>query len=233
MTASFGTTRSYLIAFNCLLFLLVVSCPAQARTSDDELYNRGELAYNRYDYVSALMYLFAYKERDPSMMREHPNFARDVDEAIDYSRNQLQNSLNDLSELRSRLASQSRNGIGSSVSGLTAAPPQLHRPLVKPVQLSPLNGQVFHNYPRRTTLRWRPVRGAASYSIEIDCFHCCVSGKWCTETGVTYRVVKDIVSTNYTFNFAGAQPGRWRVWAVDNRGRSGPKSPWQKFEYTR
>ena len=31
--------------------------------------------------------------------------------------------------------------------------------------------------------------------------------------------------------FVGAQPGRWRVWAVDKEGREGFKSPWRLFVY--
>jgi hypothetical protein len=36
-----------------------------------------------------------------------------------------------------------------------------------------------------------------------------------------------------TFRFSGAQPGRWRVWAVDASGADGPKSEWREFRYTR
>jgi len=33
------------------------------------------------------------------------------------------------------------------------------------------------------------------------------------------------------FSFVGAQPGRWRVWAVDKEGREGFKSPWRRYVY--
>jgi len=46
--------------------------------------------------------------------------------------------------------------------------------------------------------------------------------------GGTVRV-KDAVAT---FRFVGAQPGRWRVSAVDANGASGPKSEWREFWYT-
>jgi hypothetical protein len=29
----------------------------------------------------------------------------------------------------------------------------------------------------------------------------------------------------------GAQPGRWRVWAVDDDGHQSPKSNWRYFEH--
>jgi hypothetical protein len=38
---------------------------------------------------------------------------------------------------------------------------------------------------------------------------------------------------SYEFDFVGAQPGRWRVWAIDEAGREGFKSPWRLFVYLR
>jgi len=106
-------------------------------------------------------------------------------------------------------------------------------PLPAPMQISPTNGSVFSNFPRRTTLRWRPVRGAASYTVEIDCRDCCQAGKWCTEVGREWKVVPGLRTPIYTFDFVGAQSGRWRVWAVDEDGRPGVKSDWWEFRYTR
>jgi hypothetical protein len=36
-------------------------------------------------------------------------------------------------------------------------------------------------------------------------------------------------NTTIEFMFRGAQPGRWRVWAIDKNGRPGSKSAWQRF----
>jgi len=105
--------------------------------------------------------------------------------------------------------------------------------LSAPVQTSPTSGSVFDNYPRTTTLRWSPVSGAASYTVEIDCYHCCQSGKWCTDVGKTWKVVPGLTGTSYTFDYVGAQAGRWRVWAVDSSGVEGFKSVWWNFRYTR
>ena len=102
-----------------------------------------------------------------------------------------------------------------------------------PTQLSPADGSVFDHYPRTTTLKWTAVPGATSYTVEIDCYHCCQSGKWCTDVGKTYNLVPDIKATSYTFDFVGAQPGRWRVWAVDAIGQESPKTGWWEFRYTR
>jgi hypothetical protein len=111
---------------------------------------------------------------------------------------------------------------GGATGGLTA-----------PVQVSPASGSVFNSYPRTTTLRWKPVSGAASYTVELDCYHCCQSGQWCTDVGQTWKVAPGVADTSYTFDFVGAQPGRWRVWAVDASGNAGPKSGWWDFSYTR
>jgi len=105
--------------------------------------------------------------------------------------------------------------------------------LTAPNQLSPNAGAIFNHYPRRTTLQWSAIPGAKSYTVEIDCFHCCQSGRWCSDVGGRTTVVRNLTRPTYTFSFVGAQPGRWRVWAVDVTGRKGPKSPWRQFRYTR
>lgn len=105
--------------------------------------------------------------------------------------------------------------------------------LTAPTQVSPPNGSVFGHFPRTTTLNWSPVNGAASYTVEVDCYQCCQANKWCTDVGQTWKVVPNITSTSYTFDFVGAQPGRWRVWAVGSGGAQGPKTGWWEFRYTR
>lgn len=106
-------------------------------------------------------------------------------------------------------------------------------PLPPPVQLGPANGTSFDRYPRTTTLTWRPLEGAASYTVEIDCYGCCQSGRWCTDVGKEWKVETGITSTRYVFDFVGAQPGRWRVWAMRANGQPGNKSDWWEFRYTK
>ena len=105
--------------------------------------------------------------------------------------------------------------------------------LAAPEQLSPAPGAVFSNVPRKTSLSWRKVAGAVSYTVEVDCFSCCVANQWCTDVGREYTVTPSVKSTTYKFDFAGAHPGRWRVWGVDKNGRAGMKSDWREFRYTR
>jgi hypothetical protein len=104
-------------------------------------------------------------------------------------------------------------------------------PLAIPQQISPANNITFYHYPRTTTLAWTPVDGAASYTVEIDCYSCCQSGKWCSDIGQQWKVVTGLTTTSYTFDFVGAQPGRWRVWAVKSGGQQSAKSGWWDFTY--
>jgi hypothetical protein len=108
-------------------------------------------------------------------------------------------------------------------------PVVITRPLATPTQVSPPSGKVFNRYPRQTTLRWEEVPGAASYTVEIDYF----AANWITDSGKTYIIAPNLTDTSYTFNFVGAQPGRWRVWAVGPTGQESPKSGWWEFSYTK
>ena len=108
--------------------------------------------------------------------------------------------------------------------------------LPAPVQLAPANDVVFDYYPRITKLEWSPVEGAVSYSVEVDyCDGAFKNRSRCVDpqpNPVTNNPpASGIVNTTYQFDFVGAQPGRWRVWAVDKDGRDGFKSPWRRFVY--
>jgi hypothetical protein len=104
--------------------------------------------------------------------------------------------------------------------------------LPAPQPLSPASGIIFDNYPRLTRLEWSVVSGASTYTVEIDYCDFCedrqcfrpLDGAWLPPT----TGLKD---TSYEFNFIGAQPGRWRVWATDEKGRAGRKSEWSTFVY--
>jgi hypothetical protein len=80
------------------------------------------------------------------------------------------------------------------------------------------------------------VPGAASYTVELDCLDCCAAGEWCADRGKPWKVIrgiKSVQSPGYKLEFVSAQPGRWRVWAVDEQGREGEKSPWRTFRFTK
>lgn len=109
----------------------------------------------------------------------------------------------------------------------------LSQALGAPEQVSPAEGAVFNRYPRTTRVAWKPVKNAASYGVQVDCFGCCAKGQYCAEVGESWYVQTGIEATSFTFGFVGAQPGAWRVWAIDAEGKKGPPSPWRKFRYTR
>jgi hypothetical protein len=102
-----------------------------------------------------------------------------------------------------------------------------------PRQISPKNHAVFDHFPRKTTLRWSRVKGAVEYGVEIDCFHCCKSGKWCLDSDKKVWKTTKTKNRSYTFSYVGAQLGRWRVWAIDKNGKTSAKTPWRTFKYTR
>ncbi len=107
-------------------------------------------------------------------------------------------------------------------------PMPLH--LSEPIMLSPAEGAVLDNLPRHTTLRWAPVPGAATYTVKVE--SCEPSG--CNDGTVkTVKLATGLTSTSYTFEFAGALPGRWRVWAVSADRNEGPKPRFRGFRYAR
>ena len=97
--------------------------------------------------------------------------------------------------------------------------------LPAPVQTSPANGAVFSNFPRTTTLRWQQVSGAQSYHVEVQC-DVCGSTMW------TPWLTRDVTGTSVTFDWVGAQSGRWRITAISANGTKGTPSGFRTFRYT-
>jgi hypothetical protein len=118
---------------------------------------------------------------------------------------------------------------GNSLSSLFSTT-RIEKNLQTPVQLSPADGTVFNHYPRKTTLTWRQVTGDVKYSVEIDVH---TNLGWQSENGRRGMIVPEISGTSYTFEFVGAQPGRWRVWAIDTHGGQSEFSSWWSFRYTK
>lgn len=101
-------------------------------------------------------------------------------------------------------------------------------PLPAPQQITPLDGTIFYHYPRTTSLVWFPVAGASGYEVAVEF---CTPEDW--NICYSYPIVTlGSLQTTYTFDFVGAQPGRWRVWAINADGSDGLKSGWSYFRYT-
>ncbi len=98
-----------------------------------------------------------------------------------------------------------------------------------PKLLSPPPGAVFSDFPRHTALTWEKVPGAVAYEVETD-YH--YANTWASDDGRSAPAARTATNT-YEFDFVGAQPGRWRVWAIGEGGAPGAKSEWREFRYTR
>ena len=104
--------------------------------------------------------------------------------------------------------------------------------LPAPVQISPENGAILDNPTRSIDFMWDPVQGAALYTVQVDCYHCCQENKWCTDIGKEYQLITDITTNSETLNyFSGKNDGKWRVWGVDSDGKNGTKSHWRMFTF--
>jgi hypothetical protein len=106
------------------------------------------------------------------------------------------------------------------------------RTLEAPVPVSPANGPSFSNYPRHTTLTWKAVANATAYVVAVDACQDRVA-----TSGSIWQIVvpKTMVQgTSYTFDFVGAQPGRWCVFAIDNTRNYADSSPsvWSYFSFS-
>ena len=109
------------------------------------------------------------------------------------------------------------------------APPAASALLPAPAQISPAIEAIIRTFPRTITYQWSAVPGAAGYKIEVDCFHCCETNRWCSDVRPAGYVISHTYDPAFTHEFAGNQPGRWRVWGVDAKGREGTKSDWCDF----
>lgn len=100
--------------------------------------------------------------------------------------------------------------------------------LPAPVQIAPRSGTVFNNYPRTLTLAWSSVSEATSYTVLMYYFQ---PGETNCIGGTPLSMITNLTSTSYTFDYVGAQPGCWQVWATDPAG-DGHKSPFWEFSFT-
>ncbi len=106
--------------------------------------------------------------------------------------------------------------------------------LTAPRLLGPQDQTIFNNFPRDTRLTWCSVPGAVEYRVQVQ-FSLPFPGSEWADLPDRFRTLeyRETTDTVYRFDFVGAQPGRWRVWAVDESGREGPKSAWWYFEYAK
>ena len=103
-----------------------------------------------------------------------------------------------------------------------------------PILLSPGNLATFNIYPRTTTLYWSSVVSAVQYNLQVDYGWDCSATDACLSWSRPDQYIDiNVQGTTYTFNFVGAQPGRWRVRALDSRNNPGRWSEYRYFRYLR
>jgi TonB family protein len=97
-----------------------------------------------------------------------------------------------------------------------------------PKLISPPDQAVFDNFTRQLTCRWEASPGAVSYLLEWDYMYRDV---WHAEAEAMPGTAYEVAGTETSFEFVGAQPGRWRVWPVNSSGQRGIPSEWRTFRF--
>ena len=108
--------------------------------------------------------------------------------------------------------------------------------LPKPSLILPADKSIFNYTPRNLTLQWNALHGAKQYQIEVgQCLDSLPSefanyfGSWSEEQSQSYLYNSNI--TQYSFEFFGARPGRWRVRPL-YEGGPGEWSAWWYFKFS-
>jgi hypothetical protein len=97
-----------------------------------------------------------------------------------------------------------------------------------PQPLSPPDGAVLTNSPRRLRLQWTEVANARSYRVQLQVQDPIDSSWFPHPRALGERVVS---STRFNLEFIGSQPGRWRVAAIGSQGEEGEYSAWSYFAF--
>jgi hypothetical protein len=100
--------------------------------------------------------------------------------------------------------------------------------LPAPQLISPPDRALFDGYPRRVRCKWEVSPGAVSYLLEWDYMD---RDAWNAEYQGVPGAAIIATGVEETFNFIGAQPGRWRVWPVNGSGQRGNPSEWRTFRF--
>lgn len=99
---------------------------------------------------------------------------------------------------------------------------------IVPELIAPQDGKVFTNYPRFVYLQWKPVSGVRRYLVEVE------MGR--KEDKTWMPAPPDLNRTfaneeHVQIMFVGAQPGRWRVYAINENDVHSEPSEWWHFEF--
>jgi hypothetical protein len=103
----------------------------------------------------------------------------------------------------------------TAYNGLTASAPSawwtfsyVTKPqMATPILTNPSANELFSHFPRTVTLSWKMVPAAVGYKLERS--YCQAGNVNCVDYAPI--TINGSLTAYYTFNFVGAQPGRWRV----------------------
>lgn len=101
--------------------------------------------------------------------------------------------------------------------------------MATPTLTTPAANEIFGHWPRTITVSWKMVPAAAGYKLERAY---CLSDKVTCWNYPTITIT-DPLRSDYTFDFVGAQPGKWRVTTLGGPlYRDSAASAWRWFTFT-
>jgi len=113
-------------------------------------------------------------------------------------------------------------------SSSTVAPSADFAALV-PTLLAPTKDTPLNYYPRLLMLRWRAEPAAAHYVVDVE-----IQGTATLEWVLIPNAAREAVTADsIQIEFIGANPGRWRVTAIDSMGVASRPSEWWGFVFVR
>jgi hypothetical protein len=101
---------------------------------------------------------------------------------------------------------------------------------VKPTPRLPAQNAVFNLYPRELRLAWDSIPGAVEYVVTVEALS---SESPDHESRWIFLQRLSTAENHVITSFVGAQPGRWKVLAVDRAGNRSMESDWSAFGFLR
>ena len=92
--------------------------------------------------------------------------------------------------------------------------------------ITPENGESFKIFPRKLNLKWNELKNAKRYIVEVQ-YKDIEKNQWFNLPNEMGHFSTE--KTESEIEFIGAQPGRWRVYAIDEKGEESKISEWKQF----
>jgi hypothetical protein len=131
MTARLSTKKAsiYFLCFAALLLQLSTSVHSQSQVyTDGQLIQIGQDVYQKRDFVGAVMFLFAYIQKNPQALSTNSQFNKEVQTAYQFSLDQVRNAWVAGQVAQNRPGPGGSPGVGMVTQGLGVRPPPLTIP---------------------------------------------------------------------------------------------------------